>query len=738
MAAGRCRPAIDTDKTMAFTHTRAKPPRRRKTMLLAALLGGWAAQPPALAQGGAKAEPADAATQQVTVTATKAVAGITGFGNLSLSSVPMQVGVTTAEQFKDLGIRRLADIATIDASVGDGYNAEGYYDFLSVRGFVIDNRFNYRRDGLPINAETALPLDNKSRIEVLKGTSGMLTGIGSPGGLVNLAVKRPTELPLRSLFVGWQQDGSLLAQADLSQRFGEQRQAGLRLNAAYERIDPQTYVAEGSRALLALAGDWRPGADTLLEAEIEYSHREQPSVPGFSSLGPLVPPPGNPRINLNNQPWSTPSKFDATTGSLRWRQRLDAQWSLLAQAATQQLKTDDKTAFPYGCSAENVYDRFCSDGTYDLYDYRSPDERRRTNVLDLSVSGRLLTGSLRHDLTAGLQYSDVSYLFQRQAFNYAGTGNVQGTLIVPAAPDRTGENTNRNARSTEAYLRDAVALGEQTTLWLGLRSARQSVDTVRTDGNEALGYTQTTTSPWLALSHELAAGTLLYGSWGVGYEADVVPNQPRYTNAGQALPALRSQQIELGVKGGLDNGEWSVAAFDIDRPVSADIGSCDVDASCTRVRDGSQVHRGLEASVATRIGPWNIGGGAMALHARRQGSADAAINGLQPVNVPAYTLKLQLGYRMAAVPGLELLASGLYESERIVLPDNSLSIPGVSRLDLGLRYEQRLGGGTLVWRVGVENVTNEKAWRESPFQFGHAYLFPMAPRTFGVSLQASL
>jgi len=724
---------------MAPTYSRPQALRRRKTVLLAALLGSWAHSPALLAQPAeAKADSAEPSPQQVTVVATRTVAGITGFGNLPLTSVPMQVDVTTAEQMKDLGIRRLSDIATIDAAVGDGYNSAGYYDFLTVRGFVIDNRFNYRRDGLPISAETTIPLDNKSRIEVLKGTSGMLGGIGSPGGMVNLVVKRPTEAPVRDLFAGWQQDGSLLAQADLGDRFGEQREFGLRLNAAYEHIDPQTYVATGNRALFALAGDWRVSPDTLLEAEVEVSHREQPSVPAFSVLGSVVPVPGNPRINLNNQPWSIPSQFDATTGSLRWRQKLDAQWSLLAQAATQQLKSDDNTAFPYGCSAEGFYDRYCSDGTYDMYDYRSPDERRRTNVVDVSLNGNLLTGSLRHALTVGLQASEVAYRFQRQAFNYAGIGNVWGTLFMPAAPDLTGENTNRTARSTEAYLRDAITLNEQATLWLGLRSTRQSVDTVRTDGTEALGYTQTTNSPWLALSYELSAGTMVYGSWGVGYEADVVPNQPRYTNAGQALPALRSQQVELGLKGLLDNGDWTVAAFDIDRPVSADVGSCDLDASCTRVRDGSQVHRGVEGSANTRIGAWSLGGGAMALQARRQGSADAALNGLRPVNVPAYTLKLQVGYDVAAVPGLQLLANGLYESDRIVMPDNSLSIPAVTRLDLGLRYQQRVNGSTLVWRAGVQNVTNEDAWRESPFQFGHAFLFPMAPRTFALSLQASL
>ncbi len=359
----------------------------RARLAKACSLATLAALHTAQAQDSAKPEPA--ATEQVTVSATKDLAGVTGFGNLPLSNVPMQVGVTTAEQMKDLGIRRLSDIAKIDASVGDGYNADGYYDFLTVRGFVIDNRFNYLRDGLPISGETSIPLDNKSRVEVLKGTAGMQSGIGSPGGMVNLVVKRPTDVPLREVFVGWRQSGSVLASTDLSDRFGERREFGLRLNAAYENIDPQVYVADGDRYLLSLAGDWRVNADAVLEAEIENSRRSQPSAPGFSVLGSRVPEPGNPRINLNNQPWSQPNVFNATTASLRWRQRLDEQWSWTAQAVTQQLKTDDYLAFPYGCSAENVYDRYCSDGTYDMYDYRSQNERRRNNVVDLALNGAL-------------------------------------------------------------------------------------------------------------------------------------------------------------------------------------------------------------------------------------------------------------------------------------------------------------------------------------------------------------
>ncbi|HOM13934.1 MAG TPA: TonB-dependent siderophore receptor [Rubrivivax sp.] len=705
---------------------------RRHCLSLSALLGSCVPLA-ATAQADAEAEP-----QQVTIRAAKPAAGVTGFGQIPLASVPMQASVTTTEQMRDLGVRRLSDIAHIDAAVGDGYNAEGYYDFLTVRGFVLDNRFNYRRDGLPISAETTIPLDNKSRVEVLKGTSGMLAGLGSPGGMVDFAVKRPTEAPLREATLGWRQDGSVLAATDLSDRFGARREFGLRVNAAYEHLDPQTYDAKGSRWLVALAGDWRVAARTLLEAEIEVSHREQPSVPGFSVLGTVVPSPGNPRINLNNQPWSQPGVFDATTASLRWRQALDAQWSFVAHAATQQLKTDDNTAFPYGCSAENRYDRYCSNGTYDMYDFRSDNERRRSNVVDLSLHGSLDTGALRHALTLGLQYQQVRNRFQDLAFNYAGTGNVQGTLIVPPAPALTGTNTNRDARAGEAYARDAVAFDERNTLWLGLRYTHQNVDTVRTDGSAALGYSQSYAAPWLAFSHKLAGGTMLYASWGTGYEADLAPNNPRYVNQGELLSPLRSQQFELGAKGGFEQGAWTIAAFDIERPVSASAGVCDVAHSCVWQRDGGVVHRGVEGTLAARVGAWSAGAGAMALHARREGSATAAINGLRPTNVPAYTLRLQLGYRVDSVPGLELLAVGAYDSGRIVLPDNSLQIPGTGRIDLGLRYEQQLGARMLTWRAGIENLTNERAWRESPYQFDHSYLFPLAPRTIALSIQAEL
>jgi len=715
----------------------ARTSRLRLTPIAAA---AWLAALPAIAQtvpsapaAAASAAPAQQLAPVTVVGRATPAATIAGWGDQPLAKLPLQASVISTETLKDGGGKRLADITGTDPAVSDSYNTEGYWDYLTVRGFVIDNRYNYRRDGQPINAETSIPLDNKSRIEVLKGTSGMQAGTSAPGGLVNLVVKRPTDTPVRSAFLEWRQSGSLTGAVDLSQRFGTENAFGVRLNAAAAHLDPLVRDAKGERSLFALAADWRVSSDTLLEAEIERSHRSQPSVPGFSMLGNTVPAPTDPRINLNNQPWSLPVVLDGTTGSLRWQQKLTPDWRFVAHAASQRLTSDDRIAFPFGCTdTDGTYyaDRYCPNGTFDLYDFRSENERRRLDAVDLSVQGRLQTGSIAHTLAFGVLRTRTRDTLPPLAFNFAGTGTIDGTAVVQPEPTTFGDTTFRDERSTELYVRDAIAFDSRWTAWLGARHSRIE-----------RGYTQSFTSPSIALSYTYARDQMVYASWGRGVESAVAPSLPMYTNASQVLPALQSKQAEVGVKGATDTFEWNVALFDISRPLTADIGTCDASTltpTCTRAIDGQQRHRGIEANAGWRDGPWNLQAGAQWLRARVEGSSDATIEGKQPTNVPARTLKAQLGYDVPALPGLSVRVRAVYESERQVLPDNSAQIPGWTRFDADARYETKAAGVNWTWRAGVDNLFDKRAWRESPYQFSHVYLFPLTPRTFRVSVQADL
>jgi iron complex outermembrane recepter protein len=126
----------------------------------------------------------------------------------------------------------------------------------------------------------------------------------------------------------------------------------------------------------------------------------------------------------------------------------------------------------------------------------------------------------------------------------------------------------------------------------------------------------------------------------------------------------------------------------------------------------------------------------MALRARREGSADTSLNGLRPTNVPARALKLQAAWNVDALPGLALIGFITHEGERMVLPDNSIATPGWTRIDLAARWRQTLGAQqAIVWRLGLDNATDQRAWQEAPYQFGHAYLYPLAPRSLRLSAQ---
>ncbi|MDM4766149.1 TonB-dependent receptor [Pelomonas sp. SE-A7] len=682
-------------------------------------------------------------TVSVTGRSAEAPVQIGGFGDTPVAKLPLQANLVGTELLLANGIQNLAGLTLLDASVGDAYNSQGYVSYLKIRGFDLDNRFNYRRDGLPINAETAIALGNKAGVEILKGASGIQAGTSAPGGLVNLIVKRPTA-EIHSLTLGFSERGTAEVSTDLSHRFGNDREFGLRLNASTAHVKPQLNDTRGQRHLFALAGDWKLSPDTKLEAEFEANKQTQASQPGFSLLGNKLPDAKSidPRINLNNQAWSQPVVFDNSFASLRWQQRLSGDWKAQAHWGRQALKTDDRLAYPFGCSAaDGTYwaSSYCPNGDFDMWDFRSENERRNSDATDFSLSGSLVLGGLRHQITTGLLFTRFWSRFQGQAYNWAGTGNISGQARTVADGSLYDANTNRDEHSREFYLRDAVALTAELNAWLGLRHSRveRSSYRVNTSDTRATDYDQGFTTPWLGLSYAINPQLMAYASWGQGIESEVAPNRSRYSNRGQALPALKSEQLEFGLKSGSKTVDWSLAAFDIKRPAWRDFGNCDSTAnSCVRHADGEARHRGLEAQADLKWEGGGLLGSWMQLRARNQGSAIGSLNGLRPANVPETTIKLQARQQLFA--GLQAQLGLVREGAREVLPDNSLQLPAWTRIDAALRFDHQVGRTQWIWRAGVDNLTNRRAWKESPYQYEHVYLYPLAPRSWRASLELSL
>ena len=670
--------------------------------------------------------------------AREARASISGLADAPAWKTPVQALRITQDVLKDQQVQRLADLVKLDASTSDAYNTTGYWDYLSMRGFTLENAYNYRREGLPINAETRIALDNKAAVELLKGTSGIQAGVSAPGGLVNLLVKRP-EGRVRTAEIGFTGGSSVMAAVDIGDRFGTDQRFGLRVNAAAEMLDPNIDNARGHRRLLAVATDWVIAPGSVIEAEFEHSLYRQPSVPGFSLLGNALPSANNidPSRNLNNQPWAQPVEMAGNTGTLRWKQDWADGWRSAVTYGEQHLRSQDRAAFPSGCGTEGNYDRYCSDGTFDLYDYRSEHESRITRALNAQLSGEVRTGLVKHALKFGLLRSVHTTDLDTAAFTYVDAGNINGNYgpyLATATPDFP--NTDRHERSTELSISDSITLSEQWSAWAGLRHTwlKRRVELTEQSVADPASLDQQVTTPWLAVGYALAPRTQVYASWGEGFEARTAMSTPlvTYVNAPQALPVRKSRQVELGIKAQLEHLQWGANLFRIQRPEAGPVTDT-VSGDTSYVFDGKAVHQGAEAFVQTQHGAWAFNGSVMLLDAKREGSQ--SYDGKRPINVPEHTLKLSGSYRWAWTLPVTAQADVVHEGRRWVDPDNTVRLPSWTRVDVGLKAQQRVDGSNLTWRLGVSNLFDKRAWRESPTLTGHLYLFPMAERTVTGSLQ---
>jgi iron complex outermembrane receptor protein len=492
---------------------------------------------------------------------------VSGFGDTPLSKAPFSAISIDNQSLRDVGAKRISDALKLDASVTDSYNSPAYWDMLSVRGYTLDNRYNYRREGLPISTETMIPMENKERIELLKGTSGIQAGTSSPGGLANYVVKRaPTgkDETIRSVTASYGNGKSSSVALDMGSRFGESKEFGYRFNTAYEDLNPYIKNTQGHRNMVSLAMDWRMSADSRLEFEFEKSERQQMGVNGYSLLAPAgalgtqpsLPSVVNGKTNITAQSWSLPAVFNNTSGSIRFKKNLSDGWLWTTQYGGQRLRTDDRLAYAFGldCRYPNytLCDRFVAGPSFDIYDYRSENERRLTDSLQTMVNGRTEISSITHHVSLSImRSSQLDRLQDKQLYSFAGTSNAYGGTVPIQTGGTTYFNTNRSEYSNELSFTDRIELTTRTSIWGGLRYTSSDRSTVSLDNSNPnpVNQQKDIATPWLAMSHEYASGSTVYASYGEGVELFAAPNNVNYTNAGQFLGVHRSKEVAVGGKG---------------------------------------------------------------------------------------------------------------------------------------------------------------------------------------------
>jgi iron complex outermembrane receptor protein len=669
---------------------------------------------------------ADQPMTEVVITANRTVAeraSVAGFSDAPLLQTPASVSVITREQLQDLNIRNTTDAAKFDASIGDAYNAVGYSEQFSIRGFKLDNASSYRKDGHIISGDTQIPLENKDSIEVLKGLAGMQAGVAAPGGIVNYVTKRPTDSTLRSALLSVSERGTVLGTLDLGGRF-QDRRFGYRVNVAGERLRSYIKGADGHRNFISGAFDWQISPQALLQIDADYQLKSQVSAPGFQLMGGTALPLVDADVMLNAQPWSKPVKTESSNIGLRFQYQLTPEWQATLSANQHHFKRDDYTAFPYGCSSAELWPGYCANGDFDVYDYRSLGEVKKPGSALAQLHGRFATGAVTHELTTGLSYFRNSEHWGDYLYDFAGVSNIFHPVAVPPAAGNSGPVSERRTdHERAAYVQDIIGLTPELKLHAGARF----VQVERSQVGVALSEHRFTL-PNVSLVYSPKANLSYYANYAQGLQhGGVAPIETN--NAGLALAPGKSKQVELGAKAQVAGISMAAALFRIEQGLEY------TDAGKTFVRNGQDRHTGLELSAQGHLDKQlHIGASLAALRTEQDGTGLADVDGKRVTNVPNFKSTVWADYAVLEVPGLKLNANWQYAGKKAFDKENKVMVPAYHVVNLGASYVAKAGGMPLILRAQVKNAFDKFYWRDVTPDLG-GYLFPGAPRTFQLSAQ---
>ena len=708
-------------------------------------------------------------------------------GNLdgvTLVETPLSATVVTRELLSDQGARVLSDVVKNDASIGEDYAPVGYYGDYEIRGFPIDLATGLQVNGMTVAGEQDVPLENKERVEFLKGIAGVESGVASAGGLINYVTKRPAAI--EAIDLATDHRGSSYGAVDLGHLFGSRKQVGARLNLAGEDIQSYVNDANGWRAMGAGAADWKLSPKAILKGDFEYQHKVERSVCGYQLLGGPTAPDlcqVHPSTMLGEQPWATPNTFDTINTGARLDYDLPHAWRAFAAASYSHSLIDDNVVYAYGCYNETECNTgsasypwfFAPDGTYDIYDYRDPGELRIDAQAEALVTGHIKTGPVTHDLTGGGEiflrsvqqpgyYSLLSPTSpdgtgQDGAVYYdVGSENIYQPItpvelnsaeipLQSAGPRRLWEDNHQSA----AVVQDRIHLPGRIQLLAGGR-----FDSLRDDNYSPCAYDAQNCEPiftdkliWLpqyAITFNPVNDLTLYGNYGV--MLSLGPQAGSWiglTNANDFLAPFFTRQAEVGAK--YEPGQrilLTTALFHMRAPfmypdnmgAGADCFGTDTTAQAPFcfLSEGRETHDGIEVNAEGKATNWlRLTASAAAIRALSDETGTPAFDNKQVLNVPHLRTALFADLALPHAHGLHLMPGWGYTGRKEATRDDLVSVPGYNLFNLGARYTPGGEQGRVTLRLYADNITDKRYWKDTGASYGDTFIHLGAPTTVRLS-----
>ena len=663
-------------------------------------------------------------------------------GKANAFTAPITVVNYDEQALNNTEARTLVDaVAKKDASVWQFGGESNTLTGLYFRGYQLDAR-QFSVNGLAgMYGTQGTASVQVGSAQLIKGASTAVNGMdpeGAVSGSVNIETKKAADEGNRKIGLGWFSNNRAQGTFDLGQRFGENKEFGVRANGKLRHGDTPRHGYSEDNKEFALNADYR--GETLRVA-FDSIYAKRKTNGGRARIQDIQ--------NANGR------LFDAPEGKVN----LAPSWQAQNTRGQTNMLTFEWDAFEnaqitggIGYNNARYYGNFASPTvtssglTYNSGRARLTDQRFKTLSMNLTARGEFETGPVSHNWSAAFDRID------RKRTTYQGARQTRSSVIDPSLdiPTQLAKlDSNLGTAWSATPSVDTVikvnSLAVSDTLGfvdnkyrLTLGGRFQAVEQKnKLNGRKA---DASRFSPMLMAAWVPQPDLVVYGN----YMEDLEPSDIRTDDDHVTMADPRvSRQFEVGVRKNWGDFVTTLNAFQIKRPgywFGKTTSGTDFAArknaglAYSGSEQGMERSRGIEFNAYANLLNKTLrpSFGLMYLQSTVKdypNYADNLVNGVQVAN-PRVIAKAGVEWDTPFAKGLTLNGNVSYFGKSYQDTQKQYVFPSYTLVDVGARYKTKLGKNTLTVSSSVENLFNKNYWQVQRGQYDRSFAVVGMPRTY--------
>ena len=688
-------------------------------------------------------------------------------GKANAFTAPITVVNYDEQALNNTEARTLVDaVSKKDASVWQFGGESNTLTGLYFRGYQLDSR-QFSVNGLAgMYGTQGTASVHVGSAQLIKGASTTVNGMdpeGAVSGSVNIETKKAADEGNRKIGLGWFSNNRAQGTFDLGQRFGENKEFGVRANGKLRHGDTPRHGYSEDNKEFALNADYR-GEKLRVAFDSIYAKRKTNG--GRARMQDIQ--------NANGRLFDAPDGKVNLLPSWNWQNTvgrtnmLTFEWDAFENAQITGGIGYNKARYygtlisPTICGKDGASSQTatCSSANqYHTGTARLTDQYFRTLSMNLSARGEFETGPVTHNWSTAFD----RIIRQRATINGSAAGkskvevkaneNIESKLASFRAdyPNSWANSANldANIKVNSLALSDTLGFADNKyRLTLGGRF--QAVE--YTNKKEGQSGDSKRFSPMLMAAWVPQPDLVVYGN----YMEDLEPADIKTDDSGETTMSKPrvSRQFEVGVRKNWGNFVTTLNAFQIKRPgywrgqtttktingvttTTLTYGNnSDFARSGAAAGDeqGMERSRGIEFNTYANLLNNTLRPtlGLMYLQSTVKdypNSRDMLVSGVQVAN-PRVIAKAGVEWDTPFAKGLTLNGNVSYFGKSYQDTQKQYAFPSYTLVDVGARYKTKLGKNTLTVSSSVENLFNKNYWQVQRGQYDRSFAVVGMPRTY--------